>query len=43
MLLVAYVGTADTSVGGLTERAFLVPPLAWIIAVGSRLAAARPD
>jgi hypothetical protein len=41
-LLVVFIATSETSWAGLTERAFLLPPLVWIVAVGTRLAAAGP-
>lgn len=41
LLLVAYAGTADSSWGGLTERAFLAVPLTWITIVGIRLSQSR--
>jgi hypothetical membrane protein len=40
-LLVAYVSTAETGVVGLTQRLFLVAPLAWIAVAGMRLSRVR--
>ena len=38
VLLVAYVATAETAFGGISQRVFLLVPVAWIAVAGTRLA-----
>jgi hypothetical membrane protein len=42
LLLIGYIGTADTAWGGLGQRIFLTVPLLWITFVGLRLSRAAP-